>query len=167
MGTGARRAARLAKKRLALPPDAACADCGTRRLQALTTVDDQVVCYRCLNRRRGLPAFEQHHFVAALQTPETIPVPANDHRVIEDGKHDYPVEVWTNEHGRTVLMAVAVLAMAGALGYCLYKYCGPLGRGLLRANAWLVTQHGPEWEAGAGLAPFEWEGPRQGGDAVG
>ncbi len=164
MGTGARRAARLATKRLALPPDAACADCGTRRVLALAMVDGVVVCYRCQNRRRGVPTFERHHFVAAKRTPEVVPLPANDHRAVEDLKYDYPAEVWTNPDGRNVLMAVAVLAMAGALGYCLYRYCTPLGRSLLRANGWLITQHGPEWEALAGLAPFEWEGLRGEGD---
>lgn len=166
MGTGARRAARLAKKQRELPPNAACADCGAHRIIVLTKVDGEVVCYRCLNRRRGLPAFELHHFVAAKVTPEVIPLPANDHRIVEDLKYDYPPEVWTNPHGRAILMAVAVLAMAGALGYCLARYCTPLGRSLLRANDWLTTQHGRDWEASAGLAAFGWEGASADGDAA-
>ena len=159
MGYGTRRAARLAKQRQALPPNPVCGDCGGRRLASLTMDGDQVRCYRCLRRRAGQPVIEQHHFLAAAVTPELIPVPANDHRAVEDIKRDFPARIWTNREGRVLPMTIAILAMAGALGYCLYRYAPRLARSLLHFDERQRGALGPGWEDAVGLAPHTWEDP--------
>lgn len=160
MGRGTRRAVRHSKKRLKLPPDAKCTDCESTRLLSLVKDGDEVRCYRCLARKQGHPTIEGHHFISAALTPDAvIPVPANDHRAIEDAKYDFPEHLWTNPDGRVVLMAVAVLFMAGALGHVLYRYGPRLARLLLALSERLAQQVGPDWEDRYGLTPFAWEDP--------
>jgi hypothetical protein len=130
-------------------------------LVSLVKDGDEVRCYRCLAGKRGNPTIEWHHFLSAAVTPEAvIPVPANDHRAIEDAKLDFPDQVWKNPDGRVVLMVAGTLFMAGALGYVLYRYGPRLARLLLTMDSHLTQQQGPAWEAGLGLAPYAWEDPK-------
>jgi hypothetical protein len=48
------------------------------------------LCYKCRCRQRGKPVIEQHHLYGRANSPRTIPLPANLHRLVSDRQQDWP-----------------------------------------------------------------------------
>src|SRR4051794_5846459 len=84
-GTPPRRPRRFA-------PDAACTQCGEHDARALVAGATPMLCRECRAARAGRSPIEWHHPAGQHNSEMTIAMPANDHRILSDYQHDWPLE---------------------------------------------------------------------------
>src|SRR6185503_4399985 len=86
-----------------------CKLCGESNLVALSGTAPSILCYECQTRDSGKPLIEKHHAAGRHNDPFTIPIPANDHRVLSDRQQDWPAKTLRNPNGSPLLKASATL----------------------------------------------------------
>lgn len=67
-----------------------CNVCEEREPAALTGTDPNIVCYECLALKKGKSTVEQHHMAGQHNDSFTVPIPANEHRILSDMQRDWP-----------------------------------------------------------------------------
>src|SRR5579875_1592079 len=105
------------ERRRASLESASCATCGEDRLPALVRTSRGVGhCYACRLHQQGKPALERHHLAGRKQSPITVLLGANDHRVLSDAQLDWPARTRENPE-RSPLLTLAAL-LRGILDIC-------------------------------------------------
>jgi hypothetical protein len=123
-----------------------CAECGEAEPFALTGRYPNIRCYECQARTRGHPWVEQQHPQGQANGPATVPIPGNDHRVVDDRKHDWPRETLRNPDGSPLLRAAAALrGWLNTLELIVERTVGWIPAFLETLDRWLTQQYGPQW----------------------
>jgi hypothetical protein len=83
--------------------------CGETDPFALTGMTPNIVCYECQAVARGHPWVEDQHPAGRANLDVTVAMPGNDHRIVDDRKHDWPRDTLRNPDGSPLLQAAACL----------------------------------------------------------
>jgi hypothetical protein len=128
--------------------------CKERSPEALTGTFPKIVCYEHSPKRRGATAWQQQHPPGKANDSGTVPAMANDHRIWDDPKRDWPERTLTNPDGSPLLKAAATIRS-------LLDWCRALAERLL---AWIPQflealddklrgLFGDQWWSVLGLSP--------------
>lgn len=112
----------------------------------LTGAAPNIVCYQCQAVQAGKPPTEEHHLGGQHNHPFIVPIPANDHRRLNDMQNDWPRDTLTNPDGSPLIGIVGLLR--GAIDVLLLIIKGILVRlpaTLEDLNQKLTTYIGPAW----------------------
>lgn len=142
----AREARREAKLRQLGTRAPACPGCGETDPLALTGRHPQLRCYECQALARGRPWVEQQHPAGRANHPATVPIPGNDHRVVDDHKNDWPRTTLRNPDGSPLLRAAACLrGWLDTLQLILERTLAWIPDFLEELDQWLTHLHGRTW----------------------
>lgn len=86
-----------------------CRHCNENDPVALTGRHPDIVCYQCKAVCDGKPPTEDHHVGGKGNHPFKVPIPANDHRRLNDMQNDHPDRTRQNPDGSPLLALAAVL----------------------------------------------------------
>jgi len=86
-----------------------CKLCGESDAAALTGITPNITCYECQAKRAGRSPIEKHHPAGHNNDSFTVPIPANDHRILSDRQHDWPEQTLRNSKGDPVLRIAATI----------------------------------------------------------
>ncbi len=146
--------AREHRKRDRLEEDA-CQLCGEDDLRCLRQVVLQVptegtitttLCAGCHVQLQGKRPTERHHPAGRANDPVTVAIPANDHAILTDRQHDWPVDTWRNPDGSPLLKAAACLrGWLDVLRELLERTVGWIPAFLERLDEVLRQHVGPRW----------------------
>src|SRR5262245_22530516 len=97
IGTDPLRAARRESRRTRrFAPDARCARCGEQDSRALIPGPAPTLCTECHAARNGRSPIEWHHPAGRNNLEVTIAMPGNDHHILSDYQHDWPLDTLRN-----------------------------------------------------------------------
>ncbi len=120
--------------------------CGEREPLALTGRHPHIRCYECQALAAGRPWVEQQHPQGQANGPNTVPIPGNDHRVIDDRKRDWPRDTLRNPDGSPLLRAAACLrGWLDTLRHVVDETVGWIPAFLELIDRWLVQLLGARW----------------------
>lgn len=123
-----------------------CSECGEADPFALTGFNPTIVCYECQCIARGRPWVEQQHPAGKANHDATVAIPGNDHRIIDDRKHDWPRDTLRNPNGSPLLRAAACLrGWLDTLHDIIERTVAWIPLFLETLDAWLQQMHGPAW----------------------
>lgn len=86
-----------------------CSGCGELDPVALQGAHPDITCYECAARRLGRSGSEQHHVAGHNNSPTTVAIPGNDHRVLSGMQRDWPEGTLRNPDGSPLLAAAAAI----------------------------------------------------------
>lgn len=86
-----------------------CVVCGESNPFTLTGIHPNILCYQCLTQQTGKSPIEDHHIAGQHNDPFTVPIPGNDHRILNDMQKDWPESTLRNPDGSPLLRAAATL----------------------------------------------------------
>jgi hypothetical protein len=89
-----------------------CKMCGESDPAALTRRPPNILCYECQAKKAkklGRSSIEQHHPAGRNNDSFTVPIPANDHRILSDHQIDWPLETLRNPNASPLRAAAATL----------------------------------------------------------
>lgn len=86
-----------------------CQHCGESDPVALQGSHPDIACYQCSSRQAGKSDSEAHHLAGRHNSPFTMPLAANGHRVLSDRQRDWPERTLRNPDGSPLLKASATL----------------------------------------------------------
>ncbi len=86
-----------------------CQHCRETDPLALLGIHPDIVCYECSCRQAGRSWTEEHHPAGRHNSPVTVIVPGNDHRVLSDMQRDWPEHTLRNPNGSPLLAAAAAI----------------------------------------------------------
>jgi hypothetical protein len=86
-----------------------CKLCGESDPAALTGTTPNIVCYECQTKKSGKSTIEQHHPAGRNNDSFTVPIPANDHRILSDRQQDWPEQTLRNPKGDPLLKIAATV----------------------------------------------------------
>jgi hypothetical protein len=139
----ARREARLRQLGTRTPN---CATCPETDPFALTQTPDGLRCYECQALAAGRPWTERQHPAGRRNHPATVPIPGNDHRVVDDLKNDWPRDTLRNPDGSPLLCAAACLrGWLDTLRLIVERTVGWIPPFLEHLDTWLTSQLGHGW----------------------
>ena len=104
--------ARKAKAQRKVGQGAVCTECGESRAEALVARSRPKRCMQCYAIKRGQKSTETHHVAADANSPITVEVPTNDHRMLNDAQYEWPPNVLQNPNGSPMLKAAGFIAGA-------------------------------------------------------
>ncbi len=144
--TDARDARREAKLRQLGTRTPTCPACGETDPFALTGRHPHLRCYECQALARGRPWLEQQHPAGQANHPATVPIPGNDHRVVDDRKNDWPRTTLRNPDGSPLLRAAASLrGWLDTLQLIVERTLAWIPPFLEHLDRWLTQQLGGTW----------------------
>jgi hypothetical protein len=76
---------------------------------ALSGAFPNLSCYECQAKRQGRTLIEQHHPAGRNNDEFTVPIPANDHRILSDRQIDWPLDTLRNPNASPLRAAAATL----------------------------------------------------------
>jgi len=122
-----------------------CTECGERDPFALTLTPDGL-CYECQALAAGKSWIEGQHPAGRPNHPATVPMPGNDHRVVDDHKNDWPRQTLRNPEGSPLLRAAACLrGWLDTLRLIVERTVGWIPPFLEQLDRWLTDQLGRGW----------------------
>ena len=130
--------------------------CGESRLAALNTRTKPISCEECKRKRSGKTIMDKHHVPGKANSPITVPVPANDHRVLSAEQYDWHTKTLSNPDGSPLLAAAACIR--GFKDFVLYlidKFLDWIGDMLEVAHECLEKKLGPKWWEKTELKKFQ------------
>lgn len=86
-----------------------CNSCGETNPLVLTGHEPDIVCYECKQAASGKSTVEKHHVAGQHNDPTTVPVGANDHRLLSNQQRDWPKETLQNPSGSPLRKAAGAL----------------------------------------------------------
>jgi len=98
----------------------ACATCGYAWIEALVA-GDPVVCAECHARERGVATTENHHLAGRANSPVTVRLSANEHRILTSLQRAWPTETLRNVWGDPRLIRAAWLRGVADLLYLIAR----------------------------------------------
>jgi hypothetical protein len=114
--------------------------------RCLTTRNDETICYACLARRNGRPTVERHHVAGRHNLDATVPMPANDHRILSDMQRAWPDRTLRNPDGSLLLRAAAAIrGWLDALTLMIERAIGWIPELLEALDGWLCEHVGRDW----------------------
>lgn len=141
-----RNDARIARRGRQVGAGARCAVCGEQDPRALVSLPGRVLCYECLAAEHRRPVSEAHHFPNRYNSPLTVTVPGNDHRILSEDQLDWPMKTFRNPHGSPLLRAAAALrGWLDVVRVVVDRGVGWIPAFLEELDAWLEERLGPEW----------------------
>jgi hypothetical protein len=137
--------ARLAAKQRRVGDGARCA-CGETDPRCLTRNGDIIRCYECAQIDAGRSPIEQHHVAGRRNSAQTVPIPANEHRILSDWQLDWHPATLRNPDGSPVLSAAsAVEGWLNVLRLIIERTVGWIPDFLVRVDAWLREHLGDRY----------------------
>jgi hypothetical protein len=124
-----------------------CVICGETETSALTGTAPNIICYECRQTEAGKSAIEVHHADGKHNDPRfTIPIPANDHRLLSDLQTDWPMQTLRNPDGSPLLKASAALrGFLDILRILIERIFGWIPPFLESLDSALQAQCGEQW----------------------
>lgn len=123
-----------------------CITCAESDPFALTLTPDGLRCYECQALAAGRSWIERQHPAGRRNHQATVPIPGNDHRVIDDHKHDWPRDTLRNPDGSPLLRAAACLrGWLDTLRVIIDRTVGWIPPFLEQLDRWLAERLGPGW----------------------
>lgn len=123
-----------------------CWNCPETDPFALTGTYPNIICYQCRAIRDGKPPTEDHHLGGTRNHPFTVPIPANDHRRLNDMQNDHPDRTRQNPEGSPLLAIAAVLrGWLDVLHRIIEGLVGGIPAALECLDAGLTASIGPTW----------------------
>lgn len=86
-----------------------CRSCNEADPFVLTGTHPDIVCYQCQAVRDGKKPTEDHHLGGRHNYPFTVPIPANDHRRLNDMQNDWPAQTLKNPEGSPLVSIAGLL----------------------------------------------------------
>ncbi|MDP9354988.1 MAG: hypothetical protein M3R02_06835 [Chloroflexota bacterium] len=113
-----------------------------------------VLCAECRLAVEGKSRTERHHPAGRANDPIAVPIPANDHAVLSDAQHDWPMATLRNPDGSPLLAAAAALrGWLDVLRLVVERTVGWIPAFLEWLDAVLRSQVAERW-----WETFSWEG---------
>jgi hypothetical protein len=139
----------LACRRLGtMTPACTVAGCAERDPLALVGTDPNIRCYDHDLIARGRPSVVGQHTAGRVNHSVTVPLPGNDHRVIDPLKGDWPKATRDNPDGSIVLAAAGCLrGWLDTMLVIIDRTCGWIPRLLELLHVWLCLKLGDGWPA--------------------
>jgi hypothetical protein len=121
-------------------------DCNESDPLTLTGTDPDILCYECRARLQGRSPVERHHPDGQQNSPDTVPIPGNDHRILSDYQKDWPVDTLRNPNESPLLRASAALrGFLNVLQHLIYRILGWIPDFLEGLDDALVRSLGAQW----------------------
>jgi hypothetical protein len=123
-----------------------CTECPESDPFALTLTSDGLRCYECLALEAGRSWTERQHPAGRRNHLATVLIPGNDHRVVDDHKHDWPRNTLRNPNGSPLLRAAACLrGWLDTLQLVVDRTVGWIPPFLEQLDHWRTDQLGRGW----------------------
>ena len=123
-----------------------CQHCGEANPFALQGSHPDLTCYECSSRRIDRSPIEGHHPAGRHNSPATVPIPGNDHRVLSDMQRDWPERTLRNPDGSPLLAAAAAIrGWLDILGLVVQRTVGHVPALLESLDARLRATYGDRW----------------------
>jgi hypothetical protein len=121
--------------------------CGEARPEALIKKSTPLVCHACKRRKQGKTTFDNHHVAGEANSPDTVPIPVNDHRAeLSVAQYDWPRQTLENPCGSPLLVGAAgIRGYVDTNLYLIRTFILPNADLLEKLDAYLVREFGPEW----------------------
>ncbi|MHB1325173.1 MAG: hypothetical protein ACYC0L_03050 [Thermoleophilia bacterium] len=134
-------------------PHCSVAGCAESDWRALTGTDPDIKCYEHSCVQRGRSVVERHHPAGRINDPDMeVTMAANDHRIIDSYKADWPEETRLNPEGSPALRAAANLRSARDwLVMIAERLLAPVIAWLEALEKCMRKLHGPRWWEALGL----------------
>lgn len=143
------RAMREHRREMALGTHAACANCGESNRATLHKTGTAILCYECLARREGKSGMERHHTDGQHNSDFTIPLAANEHRILSEYQRAWPKATLENPDGSPLLkIAAALRGFLDMLKLLIDRLLGWIPPTLEAMDAALRSAYGRYWEQG-------------------
>lgn len=140
------RILRRETQRQRLGDNASCAHCGEKDPVCLTKKGETIVCYECQKADAGKATVEKHHVAGQHNLPDTVPIPANDHRVLSDMQYEWPTETLRNPDESPLLRASATIrGWLDVLRLIIERTVGWIPDFLERLDDWLREKLGQSY----------------------
>ena len=120
---------------------------------ALQGTHPEITCYECSARQAGKSSTERHHPAGRRNSPVTVAIPGNDHRVLSDAQNDWPERTQRNPDESPLLKAAAAIrAWLDVLKLIIERTVGWVPDFLESLDAALREWFGDRWWEELGLA---------------
>lgn len=135
--------------------NAQCA-CGESRPEALIPDSHPLICASCDRKKRGKATLDRHHVAGKSNSPDTIPVPVNDHRArLTADQYDWPSETLENPAGSPLLVAAASLrGYSDTSAYLVDKFLLGNPEMLEALDVFLIEKLGSKWWIGTPMERY-------------
>jgi hypothetical protein len=87
--------------------DPQCVRCAESHPAALTGEYPDIICTQCAAAVRGWAPYESHHPAGRHNSPITVAIPANDHRVLSLWQSRWPSDALENPQNSPLLSVAA------------------------------------------------------------
>ncbi|MGH7239427.1 MAG: hypothetical protein ACREHG_05085 [Candidatus Saccharimonadales bacterium] len=129
--------------------------CGETDRRALMIESEPLTCYQCAAKRDGKSGVERHHVAGRHNSPVTIAIPANDHRILSDLQQDWSRRTLQNPEGSPLLAMAAMLrGWLDIIALLIERSLGRIPAALETLDASLVQLHGTDWYTLPAFAAF-------------
>jgi hypothetical protein len=127
-------------------PNAKC-QCGETRPEALIRKNKRVICYECQRMKLGMKTTDNHHPGMEANLPDTIAVPANNHRAeLSVAQYDWPKRTQQNPDGSPLIAAAgSIRGFIDTVIHFIEKGLDWVADMLEKLDAFLVQKSGPKW----------------------
>ncbi len=123
-----------------------CQSCPETDPIVLTGKHPQSICYRCMAIRDGKKTTENHHIGGQHNDSFTVPIPANDHRRLNDTQNDWPERTLKNSDGSPLVGIAGLLrGWIDVLLLIIKQVLVKLPAALEDLNSCLTQSIGPAW----------------------
>jgi hypothetical protein len=107
--------------------------CGETETFALIEGRKPATCVECDRLKRGESIMDRHHTAGRNNSPLTISIPANLHRILSERQYDWPKRMLENPDGDPLIKIAAMVQGFIDLQDCLLERClRPIPAMLLR-----------------------------------
>src|SRR5215469_692378 len=83
--------------------------CGETEAFALIGGRSPATCVECHRKEKGISTMDRHHIAGENNSPLTISIPANFHRVLSERQHDWPKRMLENPDRDPLIETAAML----------------------------------------------------------
>ncbi len=130
--------------------------CGEDRPEALITRVKPVTCFECERSNKGKRTTDKHHIAGKANSPITISVPANDHRVrLSVAQYDWPARTLENPDGSPLLKAAACIrGFTDIVHSLMEEFLRCIADLLEKLDVHLHERIGPKWWLDTKLEQF-------------
>ncbi len=123
-----------------------CRRCGESDPDTLQGIHPDITCYECAARQSGRLGSEQHHVAGRHNSPVTVAIPGNDHRVLSGMQRDWPERTLRNLDGSPLLTAAAAIrGWLDVLVLIVQRTLVHIPSFLERLDEALRAKHGVRW----------------------
>lgn len=136
--------------------NARCHVCRESRPEALIRGSNPMICAECQRKAHGQSTIDDHHVAGRNNSPETIPLPVNDHRAeLSVAQMDWSQEMRENPSGCPLIRAQAMLqGTADVVRYLFDKFVDFAVALLGTLSEYLRQTLGAHWWRGTPIDRF-------------